>query len=93
MLILFLDSTGVVHQEFVPPGETVNAQFYPGVSDRLRKRITRVRPETWENLRFFLLRNEASAHTATTEQQFLAKKGVTVLSHTITPQYEFPDYF
>ncbi len=25
MLILFLNVKGVVHQEFVPPGETVNA--------------------------------------------------------------------
>jgi hypothetical protein len=28
MLIIFFDSQGVVHKEFVPEGKTVNAQFY-----------------------------------------------------------------
>jgi hypothetical protein len=28
MLIIFFDSPGVVHKEFVPEGKTVNAEFY-----------------------------------------------------------------
>ena len=35
MLIVFFDSQGVVHKEFVEEGCTVNAQYYRGVLDRL----------------------------------------------------------
>ena len=28
MLIIFFDSQGVVHKDFVPEGKTVNAEFY-----------------------------------------------------------------
>jgi hypothetical protein len=31
MLIIFLDSQGLVHKEFAPEGKTVNAEFYKGV--------------------------------------------------------------
>jgi hypothetical protein len=39
MLIIFFDSQGVVHKEFVSEGETVNAEFYKGVKDCLLKCI------------------------------------------------------
>jgi len=39
MLIIFFDSQGVVHKEFVPEEKTVNTEFYKGVMDCLLKRI------------------------------------------------------
>jgi hypothetical protein len=33
MLIIFFDSQGVVHKEFVPEGESVNTECYKGVMD------------------------------------------------------------
>jgi hypothetical protein len=39
----FFDSQDVVHEEFVPEGKKVNAEFYKRVMDRLLKRIQRVR--------------------------------------------------
>jgi len=39
MLIIFFDSQGVLHKEFLPDGKTINAEFYKGVMDRLLKRI------------------------------------------------------
>ena len=42
MLICFYDSQGIVHKEFVPPGQTVNQTFYREVLERLRKRVARV---------------------------------------------------
>jgi len=44
MLIIFFDSPGVVHKEFVPEGKTVNAEFCKGVMDRLLKNIQLVHP-------------------------------------------------
>jgi hypothetical protein len=43
MLIVFFDSLGIVHKEFVPPGQTVNQTFYQEVLGRLRQRVMRVR--------------------------------------------------
>ena len=48
MLIVFFDSKGVVHKEFVPPGQTVNTAFYVEVLKRLKKRVTCIRPEITE---------------------------------------------
>jgi len=44
MLIYFFDSQGIIHKEFMPPGQTVNQTFYREVLERLRKRVARMRP-------------------------------------------------
>ena len=41
-LIVFCNGRGIVHKEFVPPGQTVNHAFYKDVLERLRKRVQRV---------------------------------------------------
>ncbi len=81
MLILFFNSKGVTHQEYVPEGETVNATFYIQILDHLCKRIAIVRSDMWRDWKFFLLHDNACPHTAAIVQQFLAKKGMTQLSH------------
>jgi len=43
-LIIFFDSQGIVHKEFIPEGKTVNAEFYKGVMDSLLKHIHWVCP-------------------------------------------------
>jgi hypothetical protein len=35
----FFDARGIMHQEFVPPGQTVNRQFYLKVLKRLRDSV------------------------------------------------------
>jgi hypothetical protein len=44
MLIIFFNSQGIVHKEFIPEGKTVNAEFYTGVMDHFQKRIQWVCP-------------------------------------------------
>jgi len=39
MLIVFFDSQGIVHEEFVQESCIVNAEYYKGVLDRLILRI------------------------------------------------------
>ncbi len=45
MLIAFFDSRCMIHIEFVPPGQTMNADFYKCVLDQLLKRIAYVQPD------------------------------------------------
>ena len=39
MIIVFFNSRGIVHKEFVPPGQTINHAFYKDVLERLWKRV------------------------------------------------------
>jgi hypothetical protein len=74
MSIIFFDSQGVVHKEFVPEGKTVNAEFYKGVMDRLLKRIQSVRPAAFCSREYFLYHDNAPAHKAASVCQFLTPK-------------------
>ena len=70
-LICFFDSQGIVHKEFVPPGQTVSQTFYREVLERLRKRMARVRSDiacTW-----MLHHNNAPIN------EFLAEKSIPVV--------------
>lgn len=81
MLILFYDSKGIVHKEFVPPGQTVTGAFYLTVLQRLLARIARIRPEYKEPGSWSLLHDNAPSHRSILIRQFLAQKQVTVLDH------------
>jgi len=64
MLIIFFDSQGIVHEEFIPEGKTVNVEFYKGVMDRLLKRIHWVHPAAFCSWDFFLLHDNVPTHQA-----------------------------
>ena len=51
-------------------GETLNAEFYKGVMDRLLKRIQRVRPAAFGSRDFFLSHDNAPAQKAASVCQF-----------------------
>lgn len=92
MLIIFFDSRGIVHKEFVPPGSTVNAAFYKEVLLRLKNRVARVRPDLVNN--WTLHHDNAPAHTAFLCTSALAKMGVPVLPHPpYSPDLSPPDFF
>ncbi len=76
MLILFFDSKGVIHHEYVPEGQTVNAIFYVQVLDRLCKHMACVSPELWRDRKFFLLHMIMRIRTLQqSSSSFGAKKG------------------
>ena len=79
MIIVFFDSRGIVHKEFVPPGQTVNHAFYKDVLERLRKRVQRVRRDITDD--WVLQHDNAPAHTALSIREYLAKKNIPVLPH------------
>ncbi len=78
-LVAFFDSRELAHKEFVPTGQTVNANIYKHVLDRLIKRINLVRSDLFVSGDCFLQHNNKPAHNAASVYQFLAIKKVTVL--------------
>jgi len=74
----FFDSRGIVHKEFVPPGQTVHA-LYKDVLERLRKRVQRVRMDIADD--WVLHPDNAPAHNALSIREFLAKKNIPALTH------------
>ena len=64
MLICFFDQKGIIHKEFVPPGQTVNAAFYVEVLKRLQENVRRKWPDQWWDNTWLLHHDNAPAHTA-----------------------------
>jgi len=78
-LLFFSDSRGIVHKEFVPPGQTVNYAFYKDVLERLRKRVQRVRMDIADD--WVLHHDNGPAHAVLSIREFLGKKNIPVLPH------------
>ena len=91
MLIVFFDSQGIVHKEFMQ-GCTVNAEYYKGALDCLILCIWQVCPALYHTGDFFLLHNNAPVHSAALIRQFLTQKQVAtlnyppILARTVSPQ-------
>jgi len=79
MIIVFFYGRGIVHKEFVPPGQTVNHAFYKDVLEWLRKRVQRVRRDIADD--WVLQHDNAPVHTALSIWEFLTKKNIPVLPH------------
>ena len=56
-------------------------EYYKGVLDRLISRIRRVSPYLYRTRDFFLLHDNAPAHSAAIIRQFLTQKQVATLNH------------
>lgn len=92
MVIVFFDVKGIVHHEFVPPGQTVNAKFYKEVLQRLNHRVTRVRKEIRAS--WILHRDNAPSHTAFAVTSYLTQIGVeTILQPPYSPGLAPADFF
>ena len=81
MLIVFFDVRGIVHREFIPPGQTVNQELYLEVLRQLRENVRRKRPELWRSGDWFPHHNNAPAYTALSVSRYLASLGRTVVPH------------
>ncbi len=86
MLILFHDAYGPLLVEFLPPGETVNGDFYHEVLCRLKERIRRKRPGLWErdeegNRMFWLHHDNATPHTNVRNLALIGESGINLVPH------------
>lgn len=92
MLIVFFDVKGVVHQEFLPPGKTVNGAFYVEVLKRLKKRVNRVRPAIAANWK--LHHDNAPSHSCFLVTDYLTKNGITTVPQPpYSPDMAPADFF
>jgi hypothetical protein len=80
-MLIFFNIQGIVHKEFVPPGQTVNGKFYCEVLKQLREDIRRKRPDKWKNNNWFLHHDNAPDHTPPVVRKFLTSKHITVIPH------------
>jgi len=94
LIFFFSDAVGVIHREFVPEGQEVNAEFYVGVLDLLLKRIRRVRTAKFQSSEWLLLHDNAPSHNAAIVKTFLANRNVAVLHRPpYSPDLAPADYF
>jgi len=81
LLIIFFAIRGIVHKEFVPPGQTVNGKFYCEVLRWPRENVRHKQPEMWQNGDWLLHHDNATAHTSLAVREFLTKNNMTILPH------------
>jgi len=94
MLICFFDQKGIVHKEFVPPDQTVNAAFYVEVLKHLRENVRRKRLDQWRNNTWLLHHGKAPAHAALLTRRFLTDNNMTVVPHPpLSPDLAPNDFF
>ena len=84
MIIVFFDSRGIVHNEFVHPGLRVNHAFYKDVLERLRKRFQRVRTDIADD--WVMHHDNAPVHAALSIGEFLAKKHSRTSKFSLQPR-------
>jgi len=93
MLICFFDLKGIVHKEFVSPGQTVNAAFYVEVLKRLQENVRRKRPDHWQNNTWLLHHDNAPAHAALLTRRFLTDNMTVVPHPPYSPDLAPSDFF
>jgi len=94
VLIVFFDAESVLHREFVPEGQKVNAEFYVDVLDQLLKRIRQVRTAKFQSSEWFLLHDNVPSYNAAIVKKFLVNRNVAVLHHPHdSPDLAPVDYF
>ena len=73
-----MDSIGIIHKEFVPPGQMVNQNFCREVLEKLRKHDARLRLDIKD--KWMLHHDNAPCDMALSITEFLAKKSIPVIS-------------
>lgn len=75
MLIILLDTRGIVHFKYVPEGQTVARPLYVRVLEHLLAHFIDVRPQLAEN-------HKALAHSSFIVKLFLAENGIPTTPHS-----------
>jgi hypothetical protein len=94
MLTAFFYAKSIIHHEFVPEKQTVNGKFHEEVIKRLVARVYHIMPEFQKSGSWHLLHDNAPAQSSDFVSEFLAKRGIPVLSHSpYSPHLAPADFF
>ena len=94
MLVVFFDSAGVIHREFIPRGLGVGGVVYLAIMVRLRHAIRRKRPDMWRRHQWWLQHDGAPAHRADPVVRYLHQQGTRLLPHPgYSPDIAPADYW
>ncbi len=90
MVTVFFDDSGAVLVEFLPPGETVNEDYYCEILRTLKERIRCNRPHLWgggrnEDHKFLLHHDNVSPHTSVLTLALIGSSGIDMVPHPPTP--------
>ena len=58
------DSTGMIYMHLVPPGQTVNKEYYVEVLREFRKRFGRKRPALFKSGQWHIHQDNAPVHNS-----------------------------
>jgi histone-lysine N-methyltransferase SETMAR len=90
---VFFDSQGVIYNDYVPKGKTVNSEYIITALGRFLKTFKQKR-QVMASQDWFLHWDNALAHTATVGQEFLAAKSIKTIAHPpYSPDLAPADYF
>jgi hypothetical protein len=78
VFICVFDCQGIVYQELVPPGQTVNEKMYLQVLEHLRKQVHCLRPELFAD-KWILHHDNVPSHSVLFIKEFLVEKKLTVV--------------
>ncbi len=81
MLIIFWNSQGVIHREFMANGQGVDRHVYLQTMRDLREKIRHRCPQLWRHQSFWLHHDGAPAHRADLVVNFLQATNTKVLPH------------
>ncbi len=88
MLILFFDTKGVVHMDFLPQGDTVTGEYWVHVLGNLKESICRKRPVMWKggfdghtDRDFILHMDNATVHVGVDALAFYGENNFDLLAH------------
>jgi hypothetical protein len=81
LLIAFFDIDGLVHHEFLPPGQSVAGHFYMKFLQRLYDAFRRKLRDKWQG-QWFLHHDNAPSHTLFVVRQFLAEENIPVITQS-----------
>jgi histone-lysine N-methyltransferase SETMAR len=93
MVLAFFDSKGMVYNNYVPNGQTVNKEYVIKALQEFLRKLRKKRPELVDG-EWFLHWDNARVHSAKAVQEYLTKRGVKVIEHPpYSPDLAPADFF
>lgn len=94
MVLSFFDNDGVIYQNYVPRGQTVNAEYFITIVSNFLKQLRIKRPEKCKDNDWFLHMDNAPCHKAKATMEFMLKRGIKLIEHPpYSPDLAPADFF